>query len=132
MDRVDVKINVERKLQSLRYTAVSSDDWIINFITDKTENYIKSNCNISVIPDELLQIMVDMICGEFLNTKKNSGNLDIEGLNFEMVSKSVQEGDTKVEFFTDGTATADQLFNKLIQALTGRKEELSSYRCIKW
>ena len=132
MDRVDVKINVGRRLQSLRYTAVSSDDWIINFITDKTENYIKSNCNIAVIPDELLQAETDMICGEFLNTKKNSGNLDIEGLNFEMVSKSVQEGDTKVEFFTDGTATADQLFNKLIQALTGRKDELSSYRCVKW
>lgn len=132
MDRVDVKINVGRRLQSLGYTAVSSDDWIINFITDKTENYIKSNCNIAVIPDELLQAETDMICGEFLNTKKNSGNLDIEGLNFEMVSKSVQEGDTKVEFFTDGTATADQLFNKLIQALTGRKDELSSYRCVKW
>ena len=132
MDRVDVKINVERRLQSLGYTAVSSDDWTINFIIDKTENYIKSNCNISVIPDELLRVMVDMVCGEFLNARKNSGNLDIEGLNFEMVSKSVQEGDTNVEFFTDGTATADQLFNKLIQALMGRKDELSSYRCVKW
>lgn len=132
MDRVDVKANVEKRLQSLGYTVVSSDDWVIGFITDKTENYIKSNCNITVIPNELLQVEVDIICGEFLNSKKNSGNLDIEGLNFDIVNKSVQEGDTKVEFYTDGIITADQMFTKLIQLLTDRKDELNSYRCIKW
>ena len=55
MDRVDVKINVERRLQSLGYTAVSSDDWTINFIIEKKENYIKSKCNIYVITDELFR-----------------------------------------------------------------------------
>ena len=132
MDRGDIKMNVERRLESLGYTAVASDDWVIDFIIDKTENYIKSNCNIIIIPDELLQVTVDMICGEFLNTKKNSGGLDINGLNFDIVNKSIQEGDTKVEFYTDGIITADQMFAKLIQTLTGRKDELSSYRCVKW
>ncbi len=132
MDVIDVKTNVKRRLQSLGYTAVSSDDWTIDFVIDKTENYIKGNCNTVNINDKLFEAEIDMICGEFLNLKKNLGQLDIDGLSFNMISKSVQEGDTKVEFYTDGFDTADQKFSKLIQSLMNRKDELSSYRCLKW
>lgn len=133
MDGIDVKTNVKRRLQSLGYTAVSSDDWVIDFIVDKVENYIRDNCNIRVIPESLFEAEVDIICGEFLSFKKNLGQLDIESLNFQTVEKSVQEGDTKVEFYVDGTMTDEQKLDALIKGLVfGGKSQFVSYRCIKW
>lgn len=133
MDGIDVKTNVKRRLQSLGYTAVSSDDWAIDFIVDKVENYIRDNCNTRVIPESLFEAEVDIICGEFLSFKKNSGQLDIESLDFQTVEKSVQEGDTKVEFYVDGTMTDEQKLDALIKGLASSgKNQFVSYRCIKW
>lgn len=133
MDRVDIKTSVERRLRSLGYTIETSDDWTINFVADKVENYIKSDCNLSAVPKELFQAEVDMICGEFLSFKKNSGQLDIENFDFQAAEKSIQEGDVKVEFYVDGTMTNEQKFDTFVKSLvSGNKGLFASYRCIKW
>lgn len=133
MDKVDIKTNTERRLQSFGIEIGPSDEWTLNFIIDKTVNCIKSNCNITDIPDELLYVTVDMACGEFLNFKKNSGDLDTEKFNFDMVQKSIQEGDTRVDFYVEGTETNEQKFDKLVNSLiSGHKDDLETYRCIKW
>lgn len=133
MDKADVKANVEKRLKTFGYTVVSADEWVLNFLTEKVEKEILNNCNISEIPNELMQIEVDMICGEFLLFMKNSGKLELENFDFETVEKSIQEGDVKVEFYVDGTMTNEQKFDNLVNSLvSGHKNILTSYRCIKW
>lgn len=134
-DRVDIKERVKRLLSEIGYMADTSDSWYIDFCIDKTENSIKSNCNIDIIPDILTEFEVHMAAGEFLLFKKNSGQLNPENINidFDVITKSIAEGDTKVEFYTDGTLTSEQKFDKLTDyLLNSRKDDLNAYRCIKW
>ena len=131
-DIIDIKEKVKKLLSELGYTVESSDDWLIGFCIDKVENTIKNNCNISIIPNMLVELEVDMVVGEFLMVKKNTGQLNIENINLEVMTKAVSEGDTKVEFNTEGCSTPEQRIDTLIKHLINRKGELSSYRCIKW
>ncbi|MFL8713226.1 hypothetical protein Q3304_20955, partial [Clostridioides sp. GD02377] len=90
--------DIEKRLESFEYTLKDGDKWLIGFVKEKIENIIKLDCNINEIPKELKNIEIDMIVGEILFTKKNMGQLDIESLNFEVVEKSISEGDTKIDF----------------------------------
>ncbi|HDF2598733.1 TPA: hypothetical protein PC411_004198, partial [Clostridioides difficile] len=114
-NRID---DIERRLQGFGYVLKNGDKWLIDFVREKIENIIKLDCNIGEIPKELHNIEVDMIVGEFLFTKKNMGQLDIESLNFEAVEKSISEGDTKVDFaIGSGSQTPEQRFDTLVNYL---------------
>ncbi|HGT1703427.1 TPA: hypothetical protein ACMWLA_004038, partial [Clostridioides difficile] len=114
-NRID---DIERRLQGFGYVLKDGDKWLIDFVREKIENIIKLDCNIGEIPKELHNIEVDMIVGEFLFTKKNMGQLDIESLNFEAVEKSISEGDTKVDFaIGSGSQTPEQRFDTLVNYL---------------
>ncbi|MBZ0830797.1 hypothetical protein O0885_18590, partial [Clostridioides difficile] len=111
--------DIERRLQGFGYVLKDGDKWLIDFVREKIENIIKLDCNISEIPKELHNIEIDMIAGEFLFTKKNMGQLDIESINFEAVEKSISEGDTKVDFaIGSGSQTPEQRFDSLVAYLT--------------
>ncbi|WP_109420497.1 hypothetical protein, partial [Clostridioides difficile] len=100
---------IEKRLESFGYILKDGDKWLIGFVREKIENIIKLDCNIKTMPIELKEIEVDMIAGEFLFTKKNIGQLDIESINFEAVEKSISEGDTKVDFaIGSGSQTPEQ------------------------
>ncbi|HBG2118035.1 hypothetical protein ND433_20025 [Clostridioides difficile] len=123
--------DIERRLQGFGYFLKDGDKWLIDFVREKIENIIKLDCNISEIPKELHNIEVDMIVGEFLFTKKNMGQLDIESLNFEAVEKSISEGDTKVDFAI--SQTPEQRFDSLIAYLTTYgKNKILTFRCLRW
>ncbi|HFL3240303.1 TPA: hypothetical protein ACG3KC_003337 [Clostridioides difficile] len=123
--------DIEKRLESFGYTLKDGDKWLIDFVREKIENIIKLDCNISEIPNELYNIEVDMIVGEFLFTKKNMGQLDIESLNFEAVEKSISEGDTKVDFAI--SQTPEQRFDSLIAYLTTYgKNKILTFRCLRW
>lgn len=122
--------DIKTRLKSLGYDAVTDDEWIIKFLINKIENYVKRTCNLGSIPNLLKQILIDMVCGEFFLNRKNTGNLD--GFNLDTAIKSIQEGDTNITF-SDGSMTPEQRLHKLIDYLmTGRKEDLKSIRCFKW
>lgn len=132
-DKTDIKERVKRLLSEIGYTADTSDSYYIDFCIDKTENSIKINCNIDIIPDMLTEFEVYMAVGEFLLFKKNSGQLNLKNINFDLTEKSITEGDTRVEFNTNGTLTPEQRFDKLTNyLLNSRKDDLNAYRCIKW
>lgn len=118
--------DVRSRLESFGYTLTDSDVWMITFITDKVENDIKRDCNISEIPEGLLQVEVDMVCGEFLQNKQSTGTLD---LNLEDAVKSIQEGDTQVTYEVGSTLTADFLISYL---MNHGRSAFANYRCIKW
>ncbi|MDI7817588.1 hypothetical protein QMM58_14530 [Clostridioides difficile] len=126
--------DIEKRLESFEYTLKDGDKWLIGFVKEKIENIIKLDCNINEIPKELKNIEIDMIVGEFLFTKKSMGQLDIESLNFEVVEKSISEGDTKIDFaIGSGSQTPEQRFDSLIAYLTTYgKDKILTFRCLRW
>ncbi|MCC0662603.1 hypothetical protein [Clostridioides sp. ZZV15-6597] len=125
---------IEKRLESFGYILKDGDKWLIGFVREKIENIIKLDCNIKTMPIELKEIEIDMIVGEFLFTKKNMGQLDIDSLNFEAVEKSISEGDTKVDFaIGSGSQTPEQRFDTLVNyLLTYGKNKILTFRCLRW
>lgn len=124
-----------QRLMSFGYTPSEKDSWMITFCMQKVENHIKNSCNISEIPDELKEIEIERICGEFLFSKKQTDQLNAEnGFDVEMAIKQVQAGDTNVTFAVgEGSETLETKLNALISYLMNYGEgDFICYRQIKW
>ena len=80
---------VKERLQSFGYTLKDGDEVILNFSIQKVENTIKNDCNVSSIPDGLVNIAVDMAIGEFLTAKKTFSPNDIAGLDLDFAVKQI-------------------------------------------
>lgn len=123
---------VKKRLESFGYSYNESDSWVLGFVIEKVINVIKAECNVSEVPEGLEQIAIDMVCGEFLFSKKQFGQLT--DYDFEAIAKSVKDGDTTVTFaIGEGNSTPEQRFNSAVQYLmTYGKSAFASHRCIKW
>jgi len=123
--------DVKERLMSFDYQVTEEDSWILTFLIQKVENHIKIICNIDCIPNELSNIVIDMVVGEFLLNKKSMGNL--AGFNLETAIKQIQEGDTSITYaIGDGDLTPEKRLDLLINYLMDHDKELISHRCIKW
>jgi hypothetical protein len=122
--------DVLKRLESLGYTSKEEDGWMICFSIQKVENNIKNSCNTTSIPDGLNHTATDMICGEFLFAKKQSGKL--EGFNLETAIKQVQAGDTSVTFAVGDNAPEKRLDSLLSYLMNNGKGDFVCYRKIKW
>ena len=67
------------RLNDLGYNYKESKDKAIleSFVIPKVENHIKNETNQTEVPEELKYVAIDMVCGEFLFAKKNSGQFGI-------------------------------------------------------
>lgn len=125
-----LKMVIDR-LKTFGYEATDADEVSLAFVISKVKQSIINQCNTLDIPDELQYIVVDMVCGEFLQTKYSSGQLDLENLDLGDALSSLSEGDISVSF--DGSATDDALFGALVYGLiNGGKDELLCYRSLRW
>lgn len=124
----------KKRLKSFGYILKDIDEPILIFCVQKAENTVKNDCNISHIPDKLINIVIDMSIGEFLKAKKTFAPDDIEGLDLDYAVKQIQAGDTNTVFATgEGSLTAEQrLDNFLSYLLTYGRDEFSCYRKIRW
>lgn len=124
--------DVTKRLESFGYEVTEADAWMIEFLIQKIENSIKADCNINTIPEELHEIAVDMVVGEFFLNKKSRGQL--EGFDLEAAVKQIHEGDTSVTFaIGDGSKTPEERLDELILYLMNYgKGKFAAYRCIKW
>lgn len=123
--------DVTARLASFGYIVTTTDAWLLEFIINKVENHIKSQCNTSTVPEDLYQIEVDMVVGEFLFGKKNMGQL--ADIDLSAAIKSIQEGDTNITFaIGSGSMTAEQRLDALISSLMHPNADFASYRRIKW
>lgn len=124
--------DVTKRLESFGYEVTEADNWMIEFLIQKIENSIKADCNINTIPEELHEVAVDMVVGEFLLNKKSRGQL--EGFDLEAAVKQIHEGDTSVTFaIGDGSKTPEERLDELILYLMNYgKVKFAAYRCIKW
>lgn len=122
---------VLNRLTSFGYSPKEEDTWELSFVMSSVENHIKNSCNTSSIPEGLLNVAVDMTCGEFLMNRKNTGRLDISDLDLSGAITSLSEGDTSVSF--DANSTDEGKFNQLISyLLTKGKGDFVCYRQLKW
>lgn len=122
---------VLQRLISLGYKLEENDDWILCFAMQNVESRIKNICNVTLIPDELFYIAVDMVCGEFLFTKKQSGQLDIADLDLNGVVTSIHEGDTTIQFASG--ASDEEKFDQLLNHLSHKGEgDFVCFRRLKW
>ena len=123
---------VKARLASFDYEVVESDEYMLTFLIQKVENHIKNITNCFQVPEGLFNVAVDMVVGEFLLNKKSISSL--EGFNLEAAIKQIQEGDTSITYaIGEGDLTPEKRLDLLIDYLMNRgKNELLSYRCIKW
>lgn len=120
--------DVKKRLEALGYATTIADGWMLSFCFAKVEAHIKNSCNVSEVPEGLRSVAVDMVCGEFLLGKKQSGQS--VGLEFEAVVKQITEGDTTVTF--DTSASAEAKYDALIAHLMHSEVDFAAYRCIRW
>ena len=125
---------VKERLVSFGYAVKDGDEVILTFSIQKVENTIKNDCNVSSVPDGLMNVAIDMAIGEFLTAKKTFSPDDIAGLDLNFAVKQIQEGDTNTVFATgDGSLTPEQRLNSFLNyLLTHGRGEFSSYRRIRW
>ena len=122
---------VLKRLASLGYEVKEDDAWVLCFMAQKVENHIKNSCNITSIPDGMFHSAVDMVCGELLFNKKQTGQLEIADLDLTGAIASISEGDTSISFNTN--STDEEKFNQLIQYLLTKGEgDFVCYRKLKW
>ena len=125
---------IKERLQSIGYAVKDSDDITINFAMQKVENTIKNDCNISAIPDGLMNIAIDMVVGEFLMSKKTFAPNDLLNFNLDAAVKQIQEGDTNISFaVVEGSKTDEQRLDGFIDYLLNYgRDEFITYRRFRW
>ena len=120
-----------QRLISLGYKLEENDSWMICFAMQKVENHIKTSCNVTSIPDELSNVAVDRVCGEFLFAKKQTGKLELTDLDLNGAITSIHEGDVTVQFATN-SSDEDKFDSFLNYLLHSGEGDFVCYRKLKW
>lgn len=120
---------IKARLAHFRYEAASADDGMLTYIQTTVVQSTLLALNISVIPEDVEHIVIDKICGEFLMTKKSTGQS--VGIDVATGIKSIQEGDTTITYDT-ATSPEAQLDMLLKWLISGRDGVLLRHRCIRW
>lgn len=118
-----------QRLGTLGHTVAEGDKWLIDFITDKTFDHIRTVCNITEIPAELKHVVCDMVAGEFLKQLFDAGKLT--DVQIEQTLASVSMGDTSMSF-ANGGADATTAFRALLDGMINKDGELVCFRRLKW
>ncbi len=105
--------------------------WNLAFYVRKAEVEILDYCHIDAIPQRLYPMLCDRSCGQYLYSRKQSGNLEVEGMDLSGILTSLSEGDVKVDF--DKSASDETRLDTLLQAMMQNgKEQLVCYRKIRF
>ena len=122
---------VLKRLDSFGYEPTENDAFVIGFSVQKVENSIKNDCNVSEIPEGLMNIAVDMVCGEVLSTKYRTGQLELSSLDLDGAISSVTVGGATVSF-DKGTSDVGK-FDTLVSLLVNSgRGEFTCYRKIRF
>lgn len=128
----DVKSRLNSLGVSISSEPNSPDEMILFFCINKVTNHINNQTNLSEIPLGLHEIAVDMVVGEFLYAKKSMGALSIDTLDFDLISKQVQDGDTNTVFAIETNTTPEAQFNAFVTYLRHDKTDFIKYRVLTW
>ena len=124
---------VQQRLLSFGYEIKDADLFSLNFCIDKVQNIIKNDCNVKEVPEGLMQIAVDMVCGEFLTAKKTFAPNDLSMLDLGVAVKQLQMGDTNTTFATENSESDEQRLNNFLNYLLSYgRGQFACYRKIRW
>ena len=125
---------VKERQKTFGYEVKTDDEFALTFCVEKVRNTIKSETNLSDVPQGLEYHAVDMACGEFLLMKKTFAPDDLANFDLTYAVKQIQTGDTNTVFGVgDSTMTPEQRLNNFINYLLSCcKAEYSAYRVLKW
>lgn len=73
-----------------------------------------------------------MVVGEFLYNKKSMGALSVDTLDFDLIAKQVQDGDTNIVFAIEAKNTPEAQFNAFITYLQHNEVDFVRYRVMLW
>ncbi len=122
---------IKSRLSQFGYEFTEGDESIIKYSEGKAIHHIKHFCNINEVPDCLDYVLVDMICGEFLQLKKLTGQLT--SIDIEPIAKSIQDGDTRVEYNVSYQVDPVAVFNDFVgKLINGHTDELLRHRRLVW
>lgn len=122
---------VAERLKTFGYEVEDTDKLSLTFVISKVEQSINNECNTTTVPTELQYAAVDMVCGEFLQSKYSMGQLDLAGLTLSSAIASLSEGDVSISF--DNDTSDEKKLQSLIEVLkTKGKDELLCYRKLRW
>lgn len=104
--------------------------WNLAFSIRKAEQEVLDYCHIDAVPKGLYPMFCDRSCGHFLYGLKQSGRLEIEGIDLSGILTSLSEGDVKVDFDKGASdeARMDALLGVMMQS---GKEQLKCYRRLR-
>ena len=123
--------SVVNRLVSFGYDPTENDAWMIAYTMKGTVNHVLNEINHTTVPEGLFEVVVDMVCGEVLNAKFLTGQLDMLNLDLDGMIQSVSEGDTTVSFSADGSDEA-KLKGLLSWLIHGKGSDLICYRRMRW
>jgi hypothetical protein len=126
--------SVVERLVSFGIDPNDADTWTIAFSTQKTVNHVLNQINDQKVPTGLKEIVVDMICGEVMNVKYTTGQLDMETVNLDGAIHSVQQGDTTVTFATNGSneSGGSSMTDLIDWLIKGKGCDFLCYRKMRW
>lgn len=122
---------VLERLVSFGYAPTDADSWLIAYSIKGATNHVLNAINHQRVPSGLSEVLVDMICGEVLNAKFLSGQLELDSLDLSGMIQSVKEGDTTVNFSAEGSDEA-KLKELLSWLMQGKGCDLLCYRRMRW
>lgn len=119
---------IQARLQGLGLDVPTEAE--LTFSISRAENYIKSFCNISTIPEALNFALAEIASGYFLQDGMLLNNID--GVDISVgQEKSITEGDVTVSY-GDVTSAEDKMKNLIDSMFRNTKTELIKYRRLVW
>lgn len=132
---VSIYEGVVERLSFFKLDTLPEEISILNYLIPKVISSINNITNQhyteETLPDDLYNIVVDKVVGEFLLFKKNSGNMS--KIDFSPLEKQVQMGDTSITYAVEGATSPEKRLDILINyLLNGRDNELVKFRRLVW
>ena len=124
----------KERLEAFGYELKKSDENLLKASVRKAEHNVKNKCCIDEIPEELLDITVDMAAGEFLAAKKALCAKDLSCIDLSAAVKRIEVGDTTTIFAVgEGSMTDEQRFDNFVEHLLNYgKKQLNCFRRVRW
>lgn len=116
------------KLEALGITEINQE--LLRISVNEAEMYIKNFCNITRVPEELSDTLVNCACSKYLTVLRSFGQLG-DVVDFDATVSQISEGDVSVSF-TDGTSAEDQFLSVISGWAEPDTTALLRFRKLVW
>lgn len=125
---INARDKIKTKLEAIGITEIN--DNLLDISLNEAETYIKNFCNISQIPDELCNTLINCAYGKYLLVLFSVGKID-DVINIETAISQISEGDVSVSFSSE-TSTKEQFLSFVSSLADPDISELLRFRKLVW